>query len=168
MSSTEPPGVSVVHAAAELGPVKVDAYNAELRDAEGFIGDRASNRAFRAIIDESRDRLRDVADDPLGDTPTEDLSKKKLDKLLLEGDYEAAGVIQGAIEEFSAELATVVTRFLKMKEWRRTERIVIGGGLRASRVGELVIGRAGVILKATGNGIELMATRHAPDDAGLV
>src|SRR5882757_3657451 len=95
-----------IHGARDLGPVVVETYNAELRDAEGFIGDRASNRAFRAIIDESRDRLRDVADDPLGDTPTEDLSKKKLVKLLLEGDYEAAGVIQGAIEEFSAELAT--------------------------------------------------------------
>src|SRR4051812_17792356 len=98
-------GVSVVHGAADLPAVTVDSYNIELRDAEGFMGDRASNRAFRAILDESRERLRDVAEDPLGDTPTDDLSKKKLDKLLIEGEPEAAGVIQGAIEEFSAELA---------------------------------------------------------------
>src|SRR5438046_199420 len=93
-----------------LEVVTVDAYNADLRDGAGFIGDRASNRAFRAILDESRERVREVSDeDPLGETPSEDLPKKKLDKLLLEGDPEAAGVIQGAIEEFASELSTVVT-----------------------------------------------------------
>src|SRR3954447_1288252 len=100
------PPVSGTHAAAVLDRVVVDAYNAELRDAEGFIGDRASNRAFRATIDELRERLRDVSDDPLGKTPTHELSKKKLDKVLMEGDPESAGVIQGAIESFSSELTT--------------------------------------------------------------
>src|SRR5438445_416383 len=57
------PETSVVHAAADLGIVVVDAYNAELRDAEGFIGDRASNRAFRAIIDDLRERVRKMAVD---------------------------------------------------------------------------------------------------------
>ena len=61
---------------------------------------------------------------------------------------EAAGVVQGAIEDFAQEFALVIRRFLKLKSWRDTERIVIGGGFRASRVGELAIGRAGVILKA--------------------
>src|SRR4051794_8137258 len=112
--TNDKPTVSVVHGGSPLGPIVVDAYNAELRDDEGFIGDRASNRAFRAIIDESRERLRDVSEDPLGETPTEELSKKKLDKLLLGGDPESAGVIQGAIESFSSELTTVVTRFLKL------------------------------------------------------
>jgi hypothetical protein len=31
---------------------------------------------------------------------------------------------------------------LKLKAWHETERIVVGGGFRASRVGELVIGLA--------------------------
>ncbi len=56
--------------------------------------------------------------------------------------------MQGAIEDFSQELALVIRRFLKLKAWRDTERIVVGGGFRASRVGELAIGRAAVILKA--------------------
>ena len=43
------------------------------------------------------------------------ISKKKLDKLLVEGDPEAAGVVQGAIEEFAQELATVIRRFLRLK-----------------------------------------------------
>jgi hypothetical protein len=67
--------------------------------------------------------------------------------LLVEGDPEAAGVVQGAVEDFAQELALVIRRFLKLKAWRDTERIVMGGGFRASRVGELTIGRAAVILR---------------------
>ncbi len=149
--------------------VTIDGYNAELRDGEGFIGDRASNRAFRAILDESRERIRDATDqDPLGDTPTEELPKKKMDKLLVEGEPEAAGVIHGAIEEFATELATVITRFLKLKAWRDTEKIVVGGGLRASRVGELAIGRTSVLLKEAGHKIDLVPVHNHPDEAGLL
>jgi hypothetical protein len=38
---------------------------------------------------------------------------------------------------------------------------------RASRVGELVIGRADVMLKADGVDVELAAIRNDPDAAGL-
>jgi len=163
------PPIAVSHGSSDLPAVTVDAYNAELRDAEGFIGDRASNRAFRAILDESRERVRKVADeDPLGDTPTEDLPKKKMDKLLLEGAPEAAGVIHGAIEEFATELSTVITRFLKLKGWHDTERIVVGGGLRASRVGEVAIGRTSVLLKAAGHDLDLVPVYNSPDEAGLL
>jgi hypothetical protein len=161
--------IAVSHGSADLPAVTVDAYNAELRDGEGFIGDRASNRAFRAILDESRERVREVSDeDPLGDTPTEELPKKKMDKLLLEGEPEAAGVIHGAIEEFASELSTVITRFLKLKGWRDTERIVVGGGLRASRVGEVAIGRTSVLLKAAGHSLDLVPVENHPDEAGLL
>jgi predicted NBD/HSP70 family sugar kinase len=156
------------HGALALAAVDVDAYNAELRDAEGFIGDRASNRAFRAILEDSRERLRKVSDDPLGDTPTEDISKKKLDKVLAEGEPEAAGMIHGAIEEFARELSTVTSRFLRMKDWKGTERIVVGGGLRGSRVGELAIGRASVMLKSAGHVVDMLPIRHHPDHAGLL
>lgn len=157
-----------VHGAADLPSVIVDTYNAELRDAEGFVGDRASNRAFRAIVDELRERLRQVGEDPFGETPTEELSRKKLDKILGEGDLEAAGVVQGAIEEFATELATVITRFMRTKAWKDLERIVVGGGLRASRIGELVIGRTMVMLKEKGHAVELTPIQHHPDEAGLV
>jgi hypothetical protein len=167
--STPASPISIVHGSADLQVVTVDAYNAELRDAEGFIGDRASNRAFRAILDESRERIRDATDqDPLGDTPTEELPKKKMDKLLVEGEPEAAGVIHGAIEEFATELSTVITRFLKLKAWRDTQRIVVGGGLRASRVGELAIGRTSVLLKEAGHKIDLVPVHNHPDEAGVL
>lgn len=41
---------SVLHGATRLAAVCVDAYNAELRAGKGFIGDRASSRAFREIL----------------------------------------------------------------------------------------------------------------------
>ena len=40
------------HAEQSLPSVTVDTYNEELRDEEGFVGDRASGRAFRAILDD--------------------------------------------------------------------------------------------------------------------
>ena len=156
------------HGAGQLSAVTVDTYNAELRSADGFIGDRASNRAFRAILDDWRDRLRKVGDDPFGDTPSEEISKRKLDKVIAEGDPEAAGIIQGTIEEFATELATVVRRFLRTKAWQGTERIVVGGGLREARIGELAIGRASVMLKAEKLEIELKPIHHHPDEGGLI
>ena len=165
MSTPEPtiPG----HGAAALPEVTVATYNAELRDADGFLGDRASNRAFRSILEDWRERLRKVGEDPLGDGPN-DLSKRKLDTLFAEGDVEAAGVIHSAIEEFAGELATVCRRLLRLNAWRDVAAIVVGGGFRASRIGEIAIGRALALLKADGRPIELRPIRQHPDEAGLI
>jgi hypothetical protein len=130
-----------IHGTHLLSTVQVDTYNAELRDAEGFIGDRASNRAFRGILEDWREQIREIGKDPIGDVASADISKKALDKLITAGEPEAAGLLIGTVEEFAQEFATVIRRFLRLKEWRDTQRIVVGGGLRASRVGELAIGR---------------------------
>jgi predicted NBD/HSP70 family sugar kinase len=156
------------HGAARLPSVEVDCYNIELKDDEGFIGDNANKSAFRAVFEKWRKPLRKAGDDPFGEEASEDISWKKLDSLLAEGDPEAAGVLQGAIEDFSQELALVIRRFLKLKGWRDTERIAVGGGFRGSRVGELAIGRASVILKAEKVPVALMPIRHDPDEAGLI
>lgn len=158
----------IAHGVPRLPSVIVESYNVELKDGDGFVGDRASNRAFREIVEEWRERLRKLGEDPLGDTPTSELSKKKLDKVLTEGDAEAAGVVHGAIEEFASELAGVTHRLLKLKSWRNAERIAVGGGLRASRIGELAIGRASVNLKTAGDKVDLDPIHHHPDEAGLV
>ncbi len=42
----------------------------------------------------------------------EAIYKKKLDKLMVDGEPEAAGVVLGTIEEFARESATVLHRFL--------------------------------------------------------
>ena len=158
-----------VHGAKNHASVRIDTYNAQLKDANGFVGDRASNRAFRSILSNWREQLRDVGEDPLGDQPTAEISKRKLDKLLFEGDIEAAGLLQTVIEEFAQELAAVTDRLLKLKSWKDTECIVIGGGFRASRVGELAIGRAAVLLKTEyEQTIDLKPIRHDPDEAGLI
>lgn len=156
------------HGAKLLPSVEVDSYNLELKDDEGFLGDRASKGAFREIIENWRKILRKDGEDPFGDQPSDKLDKKTLDKVLAEGDPEAAGIVQGAIEEFSQELALVIRRFLKTKSWQNTKRIVVGGGFRASRIGELVVGRTSVILKADGTEIELSLIRNHPDEAGLI
>jgi predicted NBD/HSP70 family sugar kinase len=158
----------MVHGAAQVSSVTVDAYNAEFRSEERFLGDRASRRAFQSILEDWRERLRKAGDDPLGEKPTDEISKKKLDKILIGDDAEAAAVVQGAIEDFAQELAAVTRRFLRLKTWRDTERIVVGGGLRASRIGELAIARASVLLKAEGLEIEITPIRHHPDEAGLI
>jgi predicted NBD/HSP70 family sugar kinase len=156
------------HGAVRLPSVELDSYNVEVEDDEGFLGDRASKGAFRAIIENWRKTLRKAGDDPFGDTASEDLTKKDLDALLTRGNTDAAGVLQAAIEDFSQNFAQVLRRFLKLKAWRDTERLAIGGGFRASRVGELVIGRAAVILKAEKIDVGLVPIHNDPDEAGLI
>jgi hypothetical protein len=159
-------GSVLVHGASQLPLVHVDTYNEELRDPEGFVGDRASNRAFGAIVEDWRQRLRRVGADPFGDD--DEVGKKKLDKLLADGDPKEAGLVQSIIEEFAQEFATVMRRFLRNKAWSDTDSVVVGGGLRKSRVGEIAIGRAGVILNADGCKVDLRPIRNHPDEAGLV
>lgn len=156
------------HGGCVLPAVTVDAYNEELRDEEGFVGDRASGRVFRAILDDWRERLRAQGDDPFGDTPTRKVSKAKLDKLLAVGDALTVGLIHTVVEEFAQELATVVRRFLRLVGWSGTERIVVGGGLSAAHIGELSMGRAAVILTGEGIAIELRPISNHPDKAGLI
>ncbi|PWE52636.1 glucokinase [Metarhizobium album] len=158
----------IIHGAEDLPSVTVDNYNIELRDKDGFIGDRARKSAFLEKLDDWRKRVSKVGDDPLGDTPTKDLSKKKIDALLHGDDKEAAALVMGAIDDFAGELTHVLSRYLKQENWKHTERIVVGGGFRESAVGELAIARAMVLLKAEGCKIEVVPIRHHPDDAGLI
>jgi hypothetical protein len=154
--------------ATRLPAVDLQSYNVELEDDEGFVGDRASKGAFRQVIENWRKAMRKAGDDPFGDKPSEELSKKELDEILLGGDVEAAGLLQAAIEDFSQNLALVIRRFLKLKAWRDIERLAIGGGFSGSRIGELVIGRAAVILKADEIKIDITPIHHDPDEAGLL
>jgi predicted NBD/HSP70 family sugar kinase len=156
------------HGAVRLPSVDVDSFNIELKDDEGFLGDRASKGAFRKILDDLRKPLRKNGEDPLGDKSAEEISKSVLDEALQGEDIHAAALVHGAIEEFANELANVTSRFLKTKSWADTERIVVGGGFRQSRVGELAIARADVLLKADGFRVDLVPIRFHPDDAGLI
>jgi predicted NBD/HSP70 family sugar kinase len=162
------PAAVLGHGGRVLPAVTVDTYNEELRDEDGFVGDRASGRAFRAILDDWRDKLKAQGEDPFGDMPTREISKSKLDKVLAAGDPLAAGLVHTAVEEYAVELATVVRRFLRLEKWQGTERIVVGGGLSASHIGELAMGRAAVLLTAEGVTVELRTIGNHPDKAGLI
>src|ERR1700722_9938328 len=156
------------HGAVRLPSVDVDSFNIELKDDEGFLGDRASKGAFRNILDGLRKPLKKNGDDPLGDKSAEKFSKSELDEALVGDDIGAAALVHGAIEEFAHELAYVTSRFLKTKAWADTERIVVGGGFRQSRVGELAIARTDILLKAEGFKVDLWPIRFDPDEAGLI
>ncbi|MGH6642211.1 MAG: ROK family protein [Bradyrhizobium sp.] len=156
------------HGATRLPSVEVDSFNIELKDDEGFLGDRASKGAFRKILDTLRKPLKENGDDPLGKKSTDDIAKSELDEVLVGDDVAAAALVHGAIEEFAGELAYVTGRFLKTKAWADTERIVVGGGFRQSRVGELAIARTDLLLKAGDFEVDLVPIRFHPDDAGLI
>jgi hypothetical protein len=156
------------HGATRLPSVEVDSFNIELKDDEGFLGDRASKGAFRKILDGLRKPLRKNGDDPLGKKSAGEIPKGELDEALVGNDIGAAALVHGAIEEFAQELAHVTRRFLRTKAWADTERIVVGGGFRQSRVGEIAIARTDIILKADDFDVDLVPIRFHPDDAGLI
>ena len=69
------------HGSSVLPSVEVDSYNLEVEDDEGFVGDRASRRAFYAMIEKWREPLKALEQDPFGDKPADDLSAQALDLL---------------------------------------------------------------------------------------
>ena len=76
--------------------------------------------------------------------------------------------MHSAIEELRAGTGRCHPPLLRLKEWRDTEVLAIGGGFRGSRIGELAIGRTEVLLKADGINIDLEPIRNDPDEAGLI
>jgi predicted NBD/HSP70 family sugar kinase len=156
------------HGATRLPSVDVDNFNIELKDDDGFLGDRASKGAFRRILDSLRKPLKKNGEDPLGNKSADTIAKSALDEALVGSDIGAAALVHGAIEEFARELAYVTQRFLKTKAWSDTERIVVGGGFRDSRVGEIAIARTDIMLKAEGFRVDLVPIRFHPDEAGLI
>jgi len=161
-------GIIARHGGNRLPSVDVDSFNIELKDEEGFLGDRASKGAFRKMFDNWRKPLKKSGEDPFGDEPSEQISKKTLDAILIGDDVEASAVLHSAIEEFAQELAYVTRRFLKTKAWAKTERIVVGGGFRDSRLGELAIARTKIILKDDDFKVDMVPIRFHPDDAALI
>jgi len=156
------------HGAARLPSVEVDSFNVELKDDDGFLGDRACKGAFRKILDDLRKPLKKNGGDPLGDKSAAKIAKSELDEALSGDDLGKAALVHGAIEEFARELAYVTSRILKLKAWADTERIVVGGGFRQSRVGELAIAQTDILVKAEGLKVDLLPIRFDPDDAGLI
>jgi hypothetical protein len=160
--------IRIGHGLDELPSVTITSFNLEIRDEDGFVGDKASKSAFTEKLEEWRKRLAKLDADPLGEAKTQDLSKKQLDELMAGGDAEAAALIHGAMEDFAGELAGVIRRYRRTKGWKNVERIAAGGGFRESRVGELAIARAGALLKADEIEVDIRPIGNLPDEAGLI
>lgn len=158
----------LVHGGSELPLVNVDTYSSQLKGKNGFLGDDANKKTFRSKLEELRKLVRIDGKDPLGKTSTKELSKKKIDAFLHGDDADAAAIVMGAIESFSQDFAGVIRKFLKDESWSKTERIVIGGGFRQGRVGELAIARTQLLLREAEVDVEIVPIVHHSDEAGLI
>src|SRR5258708_20271836 len=87
------------HGATRLPFVDVNSFNIELRDEDGFLGDRASKGAFRKILDGLRRPLKKNGEDPLGSKSSDAIAKTTLDEALMASDIGAAALVHGAIEQ---------------------------------------------------------------------
>jgi hypothetical protein len=85
-----------VHGASRLPSVDIDSFNIELKDDEGFLGDRASKGAFRNILEKWRRPLRKTGEDPFGKESSESISKTMLDAILVGDDVEVSAVVHSA------------------------------------------------------------------------
>lgn len=157
-----------VHGARELPSVVVEGYSLQLHDKDGFIGDQASQTAFRELLERWRRRRRKKGNDPLGGLHSREMSKKMLDQALGEKASEAADVVHAVIEEFAEELASVIDRFMRQPSWKGVERVVIGGGFPESDVGERAILQAAAMLQEMNQSVQLGRISHATDDGGLL
>lgn len=157
-----------VHGARELPSVVVEGYSLQLRDKDGFVGDAASQTAFRELLERWRRRSRRKGTDPLGRRHSRDLSKRVLDKAIGEEASRAADVVHAVIEEFAEDLAWVIDRFMRHPSWKGVERVVIGGGFPESDVGERAILQAAAILQEMGQSVQLGRISHETDDGGLL
>jgi hypothetical protein len=157
------------HGALRLPGLSIDSYNLAIRepDGEGFVGDRASQTAFRALLDHGRKHRR-TCRDPFGRKKSIEIDKKTIDLVMVGGDPDAAHLVHVAVEEYARRLADVVRSFLAQPEWNGVEGIVLGGGLPESKFGGLAIRRATRELKEKRVGVALEVLRHDPDEGGLL
>lgn len=167
-SSSKPADTRGQHGATQLPGLSIDSYNLVISDpdGDGFIGDRASQTAFRALLDTARKQR--TRKDPFGKDPSDEIGKKTIDLVLIGGDPDAAHLVHIAVEEYAQRLAHVVRCFLAQQAWKGVERIVLGGGLPESKTGGLAIRRAMRLLKQSRSGVDLHILRHDADEGGLL
>ena len=156
------------HGASRLPSVEVDSFNIELKDEEGFLETAPAKAPSGTFSTDGGSRCVSRAKIPLARSHRKTLARRCSTPSWSVDDTEAAAVVHSTIEDFAQELAYVTRRFLKTKAWEKTERIVVGGGFRDSRLGELAIARTENILKDENFKIDMMPIRHHPDDAGLI
>jgi hypothetical protein len=157
-----------LHGALTLPGARVDSYNLDPEHEGRRLAAYTNMRALKLFVDKWRKIARLSGDDPFGKRPSPAIRKKELDAALEGEDCGARAVVHGAIEDFSTSLAVLAERFLKLREWQGTDCIVVGGGLRGCKTGELIIRRAQALLHRQGIAIEFRPITADPDDAALL
>jgi predicted NBD/HSP70 family sugar kinase len=143
--------------------VRISGYGAGLPDPDkegSFLGDRVSGRAFVKLFQKHCKKCRvAVARKP---------SEGDIDRLLEDGDSAEERAVRDVAVAFGDRLAEVIKQFLEWSYWRKTDRIVIGGGMAARHVGDIAIHAAQSRLMKSYPRLELERIHHHPDEAGLV
>jgi histone H3/H4 len=154
----------------ELPSVLIDGYSLVIRDAKGFIGDAASQTAFRKLLRTWRKRQRKrYLRDPLRGHDDQHVSKQVLDEVLSAPVASAASdMLDAAIEDFAEDLAEVILQYRRHESWKKVQRVVIGGGFPGSAVGEHALLQAASVLHQADCPIEVGRLCHDVDDAGLL
>ena len=155
------------HGALKLPEVRVDSHNLDIEYQGRRLAASTNKRALRLFFEKWRKIARGTGADPFGRRQSITFTKKELDAVLLSANGDARCVVHGAIEDFAGSLALLTERLL-LGEWQQTECIAIGGGLRASNIGELIIRRTQALLIDRGLRVELCPIRSDPDDAALL
>lgn len=143
--------------------IRISGYGAKLPDPDKdgcFLGDRVSGRAFVKMFYKHCRKAKIKVD--------KDLSESAIDHLLEDGSAAEERAVRDVAVEFGERLADVIKVFLKWKYWRKTDRIVIGGGMAARHVGDIAIHAAQARLMKPHPGLELERIHHHPNEAGLV
>ena len=65
------------HGATRLPSVEVDSYNLEIKDEDGFVGDKASRGAFHEMLEKWREPLRKLGADPLGEKSSDQIVEEQ-------------------------------------------------------------------------------------------
>ncbi len=158
-----------LHGACDLSRSRVGHYNLRLRDpdGDGFLGDRASQTAFRTLLETARRHHR-TGKDPFGRDSSHKLGKQDIDLVLVGGDVDAAHLVHLAVEEYARRLVHVIQVFLAQPEWKGVERILLGGGFPEHETGEFAIRRTMRLLELAGADVKLDRLNHDSDDGGLL
>jgi hypothetical protein len=158
------------HGALALRGIRIDSYSLEVEDAEGLIGDRASQSAFRQVLARFQQQIVSAGTSGSG-VDLEELSNCELDAIIHGAHAQARDperkAIALAIAEFSASLAHVIHQFMLHPSWLGVERIAVGGGFKQSAIGRIAIRRTAEQLLRDGACATLQLLRHESDDAGL-
>jgi hypothetical protein len=152
------------HGLASLSSLDVDSYNLDVRDDGEILNHRLRRAAFSEIVD----KLNKDHDGLLAGRDAAGLRRKDLEAALKSGDKLKVELVKTAIDAFANEMAYVISRFLKTREWKGVQRIVIGGGFRKGKIGKQCFAKASQILASDGAKVELVPIRHDPDDAGVL